>query len=195
MPKIFSADKKQMLYKMLKQNCIILMKENGYKGLNIRDLTRLSGISPGTFYNFYQSKEDLILDIVDDCQNKLCEQFMELYKSKGDINREVFIDLYYTFFVADKDNILKYLSRDDLTALFLRSKSKVSFDTVKNIIINNIKFLSSPKEDININAVINFTQLVNLCIENKDLLVEEELTNTIKKLLNNIADEIFKEER
>lgn len=194
MPKIFSAAKKQMLYKMLKQNCIILMKENGYKGLNIRDLTRLSGISPGTFYNFYQSKEDLILDIADDCQNKLCEQFMELYKSKGNINRDEFIDLYYTFFVADKDNILKYLSRDDLTALILRSKSKVSFDTVKNIIINNIKFLSSPKEDININAIINFIQLVNLCIENKDLLVEEELTNTIKKLLNNIADEIFKEE-
>lgn len=194
MPKIFSTDKKQMLYQLLKQNCIVLLKEGGYKNLNIRDLTRKTGISAGTFYHFYSSKEELILKIINDCQERLQKQFTELYQTKGGISRNDFIDLYYTFFVMDKDNILQYLSRDDLTSLLLRSDETVSSNTLKNMIMKNINFLIHPKETINLNAVINFTQLLNFCIQNKDLLVEDELTNTMKKLVENIADELFERE-
>ena len=58
----------------------------------------------------------------------------------------------------------------------------------------NIKYIDKPKKNINFNAVINFTQLIHLCLENSDLLVNEEIDNTIKKLLENLADEIFEEE-
>lgn len=194
MPKIFSPDKKQMLYQLLKQNCIVLLKEGGYKSLNIRDLARKTGISAGTFYHFYSSKEDLILKIMRDCQDRLQEQFMECYQTKGGISRNDFIDLYNTFFIMDKDNILQYLSRDDLTSLLLRSDGTDSSDTLQNMMMKNINLLIQPKETINLNAVINFTQLLNLCMENKDLLVKDELTNTMKKLVENIADELFERE-
>lgn len=191
MPKIFSTEEKQKLYEMLKQNCLVLIKKRGYKGFNIRDLTRMTGISAGTFYHFYSSKESLIFEIMQDCRERLEAQFVEISKSKGGICREDFIDLYSTFFVTDKNNILRYLARDDLTSLFLHSGRKTSFETVKDLIAHNLDFLSNPKENVNFNAVINFTQLINLCIENRDLLVEEELTGTINKLLENIADELF----
>lgn len=194
MPKIFSTEEKQKLYEMLKQNCLVLIKKRGYKGFNIRDLTRMTGISAGTFYHFYPSKENLIFEVMQDCQDRLKAQFMEIYKSKGCIGRQEFIDLYNTFFVTDKNNILRYLARDDLTSLFLHSGRKMTFETVENLIVHNLGFLSSPKENVNFNAVINFTQLINLCIENRDLLVEEELTGTINRLLENIADELFKKE-
>ena len=45
-----------------------------------------------------------------------------------------------------------------------------------------------------INAVINFIQLVNLCLQNSDLLVKEEIESTVKKLLENITEQIFEEE-
>lgn len=193
MPKIFSTDKKQLLHELLKENCVNLIKDSGYKSLNIRDLAKTTGISAGTFYNFYHSKEDLILEIMNDCQNRLQNQFLEIYQNKGGVSRIDFIDLYYDFFMTDKNNVLQYLSRDDLTALLLRSDKKITLETAKNIILQNINLLSNPREHINLNAVINFTQLINLCIENKDLLVEEELTSTIKKLLDNLADELFQE--
>lgn len=193
MPKIFSTDKKQMLHELLKENCVNLMKDSGYKGLNIRDLAKTTGISAGTFYNFYHSKEALILEIMNDCQNRMQNQFLEIYQNKGGVSRTDFIDLYYDFFMTDKNNVLQYLSRDDLTALLLRSDKKITLETAKNIILQNINLLSNPREHINLNAVINFTQLINLCIENKDLLVEEELTSTIEKLLDNLADELFQE--
>lgn len=193
MPKIFSQDKKQQLYDLLKKNCILLMRERGYKGFNIRDLSRMTGISSGTFYHFYPSKEALIFSIMIDCQNRLQDQFALVYRNQGSVSRIDFINLYYHFFMIDESNILRYLSRDDLTMLFLRSNQNGSQDSIKDRMKANIQYIKKPKDNINFNAVINLIQIINLCIENSDLLIKEEFVNTIYRLLDNMADEIFME--
>lgn len=194
MPKIYSDNKKQLLYKIIKENCIHTMRENGYKQLNIRDLTKMTGISTGTFYNFYHSKEDLILAIMEESQHNLEKRFLELFRSNGSVTKSKFIELYTFFFLEDEMNIFRYLSRDDLTNIFLRVEKIQSLVTIKYSMKKNIKYIDKPKQYINFSAVINFTQLVNFCLENDDLLVRDEMENTIKKLLENIADEIFEED-
>lgn len=194
MPKIFSDAKKQFLYKSIKQNCIDLMSKKGYKQLNIRELAKITGISTGTFYNFYDSKEALILSIMEDAQRDLENRFWKLLECNRKITKVEFIDLYSFFFLRDEKNIFRYLSRDDLTAILLRAEKKQSFDVIKISMEKNIKYIDKPKKNINFHAVINFTQLIHLCLENSDLLVDEEIDNTIKKLLENLADEIFEEE-
>lgn len=194
MPKIFSTEKKQALYALLKKNCLRLMKESGYKGLSIRELARLTGISAGTFYNFYPSKEALLLAMMGDCREALQARFAALARGGRGVGREEFVELYFDFFVADTENVLRYLSRDDLTALLLRADGGGTAETIQSGMAGNAAFLRNPKRNINFNAVMNLTQLINLCLENKDLLVEDELNNTIKTLLNNIADEIFEED-
>lgn len=194
MPKIFSDTMKQSLYKIIKQNCIDLMRKKGYKQLNIRELAKITGISTGTFYNFFNSKEDLILSIMEESQNNLENRFLKLLECSGKISKSEFIDLYTFFFIKDEKNIFRYLSRDDLTTILFRTEKKQSFETIKISMKKNIKYIDKPKKNINFNAVINFIQLVNLCLENSDLLVKEEIENTIIKLLENVADEIFEEE-
>ena len=194
MPKIFSDAKKQFLYKSIKQNCIDLMCKKGYKQLNIRELAKITGISTGTFYNFYDSKEALILSSMEAAQRDLENRFWKLLECNRKITKAEFIDLYSFFFLRDKKNIFRYLSRDDLTAILLRAEKKQSFDAIKISMEKNIKYIDKPKKNINFHAVINFTQLIHLCIENSDLLVKEEIENTVKKLLENLADEIFEEE-
>ena len=81
MPKIFSETRKQYLYKIIKQNCINLIREKGYRQLNIRELAKTTGISTGTFYNFYNSKEDLILSIMEDSQHNLQNRFFKILES------------------------------------------------------------------------------------------------------------------
>lgn len=191
MPKIFSEHQKQLLYKMLKDNSINLIQKKGYKNLTIRDLTKISGISTGTFYHFYNSKEDLILAVIEEVQHNLENRFLKFFECDGIITKSKFIDLYYFFFMEDKTNILRYLSRDDITTILLRAKKKQSFETAKISIARNMKYLDKPKQTINFDAVINFIQLINLCLENSDLLVKDEMGNTIRRLLENIADEIF----
>ena len=87
MPKIFSDARKQSLYKIIKQNCINLIREKGYKQLNIRELAKTTGISTGTFYNFYNSKEDLILSIMEESQHNLENRFFKILECNGKITK------------------------------------------------------------------------------------------------------------
>ena len=94
MPKIFSDARKQSLYKIIKQNCINLIREKGYKQLNIRELAKTTGISTGTFYNFYNSKEDLILSIMEESQHNLENRFFKILECNGKITKSEFVERF-----------------------------------------------------------------------------------------------------
>ena len=94
MPKIFSDARKRSLYKIIKQNCINLIREKGYKQLNIRELAKTTGISTGTFYNFYNSKEDLILSIMEESQHNLENRFFKILECNGKITKSEFVERF-----------------------------------------------------------------------------------------------------
>lgn len=52
-------DKKADLYNCGKE----LFSSKGFKDTNVSDITKMAGIAVGTFYNYYQSKEKLFLEI------------------------------------------------------------------------------------------------------------------------------------
>jgi len=42
-----------------------MLLQNGYAGLRVRDLTRRCGMASGTFYCYFQNKEDLVYQLMD----------------------------------------------------------------------------------------------------------------------------------
>lgn len=54
-----------------------LFNSKGFKNTNVSDITKMAGISVGTFYNYYSSKEKLFLEIFIDENGKLKKSIME----------------------------------------------------------------------------------------------------------------------
>lgn len=52
-------DKKAELFRCAKE----LFSTKGFKDTNIADITKMAGVSVGTFYNYYASKDKLFMDI------------------------------------------------------------------------------------------------------------------------------------
>ena len=66
-------DKKSRLY-----NCgKALFSENGFKDTNVADITKMAGVSVGTFYNYYSSKEKLFMEIYLEENAKLKQSMIE----------------------------------------------------------------------------------------------------------------------
>lgn len=59
MPKGFDNLKETIIQESRK-----LLSNKGYKDLNIREIAKNCDIASGTFYNYFSSKDDLILEIV-----------------------------------------------------------------------------------------------------------------------------------
>ena len=87
--------------------------EIGYDAATVRDIVRASGLSPGTFYNYFQDKEAVFLDILRDV---LLEVRAELKKARSGPKtaRKFLTDAfgaYFAVFAQDKE-ILKIISRN-----------------------------------------------------------------------------------
>jgi AcrR family transcriptional regulator len=55
----------------------VLFSSKGFKDTNISEITKMSGMATGTFYNYYSSKDELFMDIFLDENAKLKKSILE----------------------------------------------------------------------------------------------------------------------
>lgn len=65
MPKAFSDQEKEVIRQQMREKGKALFEAYGLKKTSVDDLTQAVGISKGAFYRFYESKEELFLDILE----------------------------------------------------------------------------------------------------------------------------------
>ena len=75
MPRPFSGEEKEIIRRTLLKNGREIFASGGIRGTTIRQLSRAAGISPGTFYSFFPSKEHLLLELVEEEEKIIREQF------------------------------------------------------------------------------------------------------------------------
>lgn len=76
MPRTFNEKEKGIIREKLLQKGRELFSEYGLKKTNISELTSAAGIAQGTFYNFFDSKEELYFEIMELEESKSAE-FLE----------------------------------------------------------------------------------------------------------------------
>ncbi|MCB1138747.1 MAG: TetR/AcrR family transcriptional regulator [Leptospiraceae bacterium] len=91
--------------------------EMGYEASTVRDIVRASGLAAGTFYNYFQSKEDVLVCLVGDLSADV-RLVVEKARRKATNAREFVFEGYLAFFrtLGSDRSILDMVSRNQ--ALF-----------------------------------------------------------------------------
>ena len=63
MPKAFTEEERKSIKEKLMETALDLFHEKGTKALNIAELTKRVGIAQGSFYNFWEDKEALVIEL------------------------------------------------------------------------------------------------------------------------------------
>ena len=108
MPKIISNLKEEL---MIKGKDILVHK--GYNALNIRDLAKNCNIGIGTFYNYYQNKDELVRGIIKtDWEKIVKETNLKIYNSDGGFKEKIYIiyDGIYRFLSNYLDTFMVMVS-------------------------------------------------------------------------------------
>lgn len=79
---VFSEKDKEKLREELKELCEHCWTLSGYKKTGVKELCDKAGISIGTFYVLYPTKEDLFFETVRDIQERLKERFLDSCQSE-----------------------------------------------------------------------------------------------------------------
>ncbi|MFZ0474203.1 MAG: TetR/AcrR family transcriptional regulator [Halobacillus sp.] len=113
LPRGFNKLEKQRIKETLQQEGRVLFSRFGLKKTSIMELAKASGISPGSFYSFYHSKEELFFEIVEQEEESIKKEFMSVDLSQAEDTKQTMKDLLLqTFQTIENNALLKNLLFD-----------------------------------------------------------------------------------
>jgi AcrR family transcriptional regulator len=121
MPKWFSDTEKELIQKRLLEQGYKLFSAYGLKKTNVDELARAAGISKGAFYRFYESKETLFMDVIEQVEREMRQQLIAMIDLPGPTPRaRLYAVLRKGFDIFETVPILKFFTNADFDLLFSR---------------------------------------------------------------------------
>lgn len=191
-PIIFKNEGRERARNTMYENGYNLIKKHGIKKTLVEDITKVTGIAKGTFYNFFESKELFIYEIIMYKRKCIKNMLNEIILVSGQLNNENLKKFLIDLTFGD-NNIYNYLDDDDKAALELKvpgAASSKSFDSdIALMILNSIDIENRNNCDYKI--IANYIKILSLTVINKKKLNNEVLNETIDLIVNSLINYIF----
>lgn len=201
MPAGFTDTEKQRIKEGLIKEGRMLFGQYGLKKTTIKDITNAVGIAPGSFYNFYASKEELYFEILDLESRRIRENMakdMNLIKQENpgsSIKKMIFEtymalgenDLFKDLFSGSFEILLRKLPEEKI-----KEHMMMDYASLKPLIIKwqNEGILKKKKPE----AIVGlFHMLFYLSLHKKDF--GDNYRGTFELLLDLIVDGLVEKER
>ena len=107
-----------------------LIADQGFHGMSMSDLAKHAGISPGTVYIYYKSKDELIIDLFHVIRLEMEEAILDEYDASLDLRSQ------YNLLM---NNLIKYYIQNKHAFLFSSGKSDAD-----NLLKNRLKWDKVP---------------------------------------------------
>lgn len=121
MVKAFSEHEKNLIRKRLLEQGYKLFSTFGLKKTNIEDIARATGISKGAFYTFYESKEALFFDVIEEAEKRVRQEILEAIDQPGPTQRARLFAVFHKAFTLFRNiPILKFITGSDYELIFRR---------------------------------------------------------------------------
>ena len=121
MPKGFTEHEKELISQRLLEQGYRLFSAYGLKKTNIEEIARAAGIAKGAFYNFYESKEALFMEVIEQIEIRLRQEILAVIDMPGQSARaRLFAVLKKAFILIETMPILQFLTGSDYDLLFRR---------------------------------------------------------------------------
>ena len=171
-----SEDKKEKIFEV----AISEFASNGYSSTNINTIAKKAGISIGSMYSYFASKEDLFLTIVDEGFHLLEKALEEVHVDEGDIfeiiERLFRITREYAENYPEMNQLYLDLSTQGLSGLSSRLSCQMESITARLY----TQILRKAKEQGTISPDID-EQLVSFCLDNLLVMFQFSFTSDYYK--------------
>jgi AcrR family transcriptional regulator len=118
MPRAFSEDEREIIRRQLREQGEKLFEVYGLRKTTLDDITQAVGISKGSFYLFYASKEELLLEILEQIESNLRDSILEYTVRPQEKARESVSAILKSYLLTwDAFPLLRKLDKSDFDYL------------------------------------------------------------------------------
>ena len=194
MPKrVFAEDERNQLKLTMLEEGFPLLKKYGMTHTTISKITEAAGIAKGTFYHFWNNKEEYMADLIMYHRQKMIPVLIseDVMTGKRKLGEED-ARRYLHAVVDEEISIYPHLTLEDEAKLFKNTDSFVP-DIEKESAITRglLEYLENVRKDVNLPLIANMTKLLVLASESREELHEDVYKETIDTLVDTILNLIF----
>jgi len=194
MPKVFNENDKNLIRENLIKFGLEALESNGYKAASVEKIANQAGIAKGTFYNFFQSKEQFFYEVMLSIRDKNRNDFYEFLSTNSKIDKESMKKFLFERY-ANKKNIYHYFTSDEFNIIFRKTTDRLSLTNIDSINFSDKLLAGIPNVNSRLNneVVVNVINIIGRFAADKDLVSVESREETIEILANALACYIFEE--
>ena len=197
MPKTFSAEDRAAIRRSLIEHGREQFLRYGLRRTKVEELARASGIAKGTFYHFFDSKEDLCLTIYDEEEERLAGRISEIVEAIEDPKEVLVAIMRYSADVIRGDSLLMRLRETGEYAMLARGVGKEKLESHQTndvgpvaAVLENLRNKGcEPRVEPEVLAAV-FRAVTMLSFHEREI-GESLFPTTIEIIVESIADRII----
>ena len=123
MPRAFNERERNIIKERIRKAAASLMIRNGVRHTTIDAIVKSAMIPKGTFYLFYDTKEELLFEVLESEHEKMEKAIFEQISkvNPSSINPDSATELIYSFYkMVDEHPLLATISQEDVTLISQR---------------------------------------------------------------------------
>ena len=140
--KIIRQEKKDLILR----TALIVFAQEGYHASSVNKIADIANISKGLIYNYFESKEDLLRNIITNIMDRYMEKYPPIDSIPNDSHIEYFIDQSFEFIIEDKARA-KLLFALTAQSIVMDLVTKITTQKAEPFMNNVMKFFEIKKID------------------------------------------------
>lgn len=187
MPNAFTEEESKRIRQELILAGIRLSKELGVQKMSVEKLTAAVGIAKGSFYLFFGSKEDFILEVAAYASEETQKMLLKKLNGRTQMSAHEFMEFFNEYLHSDLD-LMNGLTVSDFYWLKNHIKKQVLFDPDMQIktALFWLSLISDVREGVDTGTFVNLIKSIYAIREHSDTMVIASLENSVRILLHTI---------
>ena len=187
MPTAFTDEELEHIRSALIQAGIRLSKELGLQKMSVEKLTAAVGIAKGSFYMFFGSKEDFILEVAEYTGAQTQKMLLSSLNGRRKMSAHEFMEFFSEYLHSDFD-LMNGLTVEDFFWLKKHIKKQVLFDPDEQIKTAELwlSLINDVRPGVDAGTFVNLIKSIYAIREHGDTMVKASMESSVQVLLRTI---------
>ena len=193
----FSQNKRELIRENLKEVAKECLLKYGVKKTTVDEIVKIVGISKGSFYNFYNQKEILFFQVLEDYQISIIYELENKIEKEENIGIDKFTNLIYGLFQNVRESFLMNIIQNQELEYLMRKLPKElikDHHSLDNILIKKVLSRIKVKESINSDVIAASLRAIFMNMIYMEEIGEENFDEMLRLLIKGIAIQVIEED-
>ncbi len=193
----FTDNEKELIRKKLNEVAQICLSKFGVKKTTVDQIVQMTGISKGSFYNFYPGKEILFFEVFEEYQKSIIDELENKLRKEKHIGIDRFTELIYELYQNVRQSFIMNIIQNHEFEYLLRKLPKdliTNHHTLDDRFTKNIFSNIKLKENINRDVVAASLRAIFMSMIHVEEIGEKDFDEVLRLLIKGLSQQIIDED-